>query len=190
MSPHTSVRCVLNFKLVFGEYSKKRKLNEKELTGQITQGYEDQSNESSNMVSEDSCNRKQEELESVCRELAKEKTELQGINTELNVRLLDETEKRSKLQTDVASPDQIASSDTLGVFVNEIAISLSCVSRSLFSSCNFDHFSVSSNNLTLSSVFIPCSSVFSLASSLQTLSSSSCFLLHESSDTMFELSFL
>ena len=44
-------------------------------------------NENSNMVSEDSCERKQEELESVCRDLAKEKAELQGINTELNIRL-------------------------------------------------------------------------------------------------------
>ena len=64
----------------------------------MTLGYEDQGNENSNMVSEDSCERTQEELESVYSELAKEKAELQAMNTELNIRLLDETEKRSKFQ--------------------------------------------------------------------------------------------
>ena len=107
--------------------------------------------------------------ESVCRELAKEKTELQGINTELNVRLLDETEKRSKLQLE---------NKDLETQLRDIAISLTNTpkvseeaiwSGEATSVCNFDRFSVSSNNLTLSSVFIPCSSVFSLASHILTM---------------------
>ena len=117
-------------------------VNEKELTGKMTQGYEDQINENSNMVSEDSCERKQEELESVYSELAKEKAELQAMNKELNMRLLDETEKRSKLQLEnkdlVTQLRDIANSMTNTPKVSEEAI----WSGEATSVCNFESVKV------------------------------------------------
>ena len=72
--------------------------NQKKHSVKPTTWHKDQSNKSTDMVSEDSYNRKEIVLERVYDDLTKEKENLQAMNAELNERLVDVSEKLLKSQ--------------------------------------------------------------------------------------------
>ena len=122
--------------------TKNVQLNEKEQTAEMTQGFKDQSNKCTNMVSEDECDRKHGVMENSHNQLIKEKAELQAINTELSDRLLDVKEKLSKLQLENKDLEtqlmDIANSLTNKPKESEEAM----CSEGVTSTCNFEFVKV------------------------------------------------